>query len=127
MAMSRQQTILVVDDQDVILEFMAELLFDAGYAVETATSGEMALRRIPEVGPDLLITDFSMPGMDGWQLVQAIRLLPVGQNLPVIVMSAGNRLPFDAANLDHQTAFLAKPFTIGALLEMIERLIGPAL
>jgi CheY-like chemotaxis protein len=124
MAMSRQQTILVVDDQDVILEFMADLLLEAGYAVETATSGAMALKRIPEIVPDLLVTDFSMPEMDGWQLVQAIRQLPARQNLPIIVMSAGTRLPFDAANLDYQTAFLAKPFTIGALLELIERLSG---
>lgn len=123
MAMSRRQTILVVDDQDVILDFMSELLVDAGYAVETASSAVKALERIQQARPGLVITDFSMPGMDGWQLVQAIRALPFGQDLPVVVMSAGSRLPFRSADLDPRMAFLAKPFGIEALMQLVQSLL----
>lgn len=126
MAKSRQQTILVVDDQDEILEFMVDLLIDAGYTVETATNGVKAVERFQAVEPDIVVTDFSMPEMDGWQLVQAIRSLPAGQTLPIIVMSAGNRFPFRSVYLDHQTGFLAKPFGIDQLLQLIERLLDAA-
>lgn len=126
MTTSKRQTILVVDDQQVILDFMADLLVEAGYAVETASSGVKALERMREIRPDLVITDFSMPGMDGWQLVLALRALPFGRDLPVIVMSAGTRLPFRAAEMGPRLAFLSKPFGIEALLQMMQSLFDAA-
>jgi CheY-like chemotaxis protein len=121
--MSRQQSILVVDDQDVIIEFITLLLLDAGYVVTTATNGMTAIQRFQEVEPDLVVTDVSMPGMDGWQLVQVIRSLPRGNSIPVILMSAGTRLPFSEEDLDAQTTFLQKPFSIEALLDSVERML----
>jgi CheY-like chemotaxis protein len=70
-----------------------------------------------------VVTDLSMPGMDGWQLVQSIRSLPFGQSLPIIVMSAGTRLPFGSADLEPRTAFLAKPFALGALLQLMRSML----
>ena len=123
--MSRQRTIMVVDDQDIILDFIEDLLIDAGYAVQRARNGGEALERITHLRPDLVLTDFAMPGMDGWQLIQAIRALPFGHDLPIILMSAARHFPFTAADFDEWTAFVGKPFAMNDLLGQIARFLDP--
>jgi CheY-like chemotaxis protein len=119
-----RSTILVVEDQDIILEFLELLLIDLGYDFLAATNGKVALERIQTTPPDLVISDFSMPGLNGWQLVQAIRALPAGHHLPIILMSAGRAFPFTPADLDERTAFIAKPFAIADMQTLIEHLLG---
>ncbi len=66
--------LLVVDDLDLVLEFAANFLEQAGYEVLTAHSAEAALKILSEqtVPVDLLFTDYTMPGQNGWQLIQAV-------------------------------------------------------
>jgi response regulator NasT len=66
-------TILTVDDDDLILRFLAEILTSVGYRVIAATSGEKALETILELEPDLAIIDVNMPGMNGLELAQKLR------------------------------------------------------
>jgi DNA-binding NtrC family response regulator len=79
-------TVLVVDDHRASAEALAELLQDAGYAAEIATSGEEALARVREAGPDVVVTDLRMDGLDGLGLLRASRL--VDPDLAVIVVTA---------------------------------------
>ena len=67
--------VLVVDDLDLVLEFAASFLKQAGYEVLTATSAEAALKLLAEQTQpvDLLFTDYTMPGQNGWQLIQVAR------------------------------------------------------
>lgn len=60
----------------------------AGHSVRLAASGEEAVVAVREQEFDLLITDIQMPLMDGWQTVKAIRQLPNGRSLPVVVFTA---------------------------------------
>ncbi len=117
-------TILLVDDQEIIVEFVELLLTDEGYVVVTARNGQEALQLIQTARPDLVITDFAMPGLDGWQLLQALRALPFADRLPVIIMSANRLFPYSASELGPRTAFLAKPFSIDDLLRLIEHFLG---
>lgn len=66
--------LLVVDDLDLVLEFASSFLRQAGYEVVTANSAEAALEIIAASGEpfDLLFTDYTMPGQNGWQLIQAV-------------------------------------------------------
>jgi two-component system cell cycle sensor histidine kinase/response regulator CckA len=66
--------LLVVDDLDLVLEFAANFLEQAGYEVLTAHSAEAALKILSEqsVPVDLLFTDYTMPGRNGWQLIQEV-------------------------------------------------------
>jgi two-component system sensor histidine kinase/response regulator len=118
---------MVVDDQDIILEFMLALLADAGYDVDTALNGKLALERIGQVRPQLIISDVEMPELNGWQFVQAVRKLPDCRTLPVILTSAGGRLPFALTDLDAWTVFLAKPFGIEEMLALVQRLLSSPL
>jgi DNA-binding NtrC family response regulator len=64
-----------VDDLDLVLEFAASFLKQAGYEVLTATSADAALKLLSEQTEpvDLLFTDYTMPGQNGWQLIQTAR------------------------------------------------------
>ena len=79
--------ILLVDDQPVLVALMSEFLSGEGYDVTTHTDGLTALRQMLEVRPDLVITDFSMPGMDGGALLTAMRENAYLGDTPVLVLS----------------------------------------
>jgi two-component system chemotaxis response regulator CheY len=85
----KSQTILLVDDSDMVLRLASILLKKAGYTVINATNGEEGLNKLDGQEIDLLITDLNMPEMDGIALIQAMRKVPYYRFLPAILfMSA---------------------------------------
>jgi CheY-like chemotaxis protein len=115
------KAILIVDDEFGIVDSLAEVLSEEGFAVSTASNGKDALRRIAEQRPDLILMDYMMPVMDGAETLQAIRNDPALRDLPVLLMSSVPK-----ANLPAQcapTGFLRKPFDIDALLSMLATLL----
>src|SRR5438045_3070786 len=80
--------ILVVDDQPDCSEPMARLLDLCGFVAGVAGDGRAALEMLEEFGPDLILLDLSMPGMDGFDFLRVLRGMPKWANLPVIVFSA---------------------------------------
>lgn len=118
--MDEQAHILVVEDESGILTSL-QLLFELeGYRVSTASNGRQALQCLQERVPDLVLTDYVMPYMDGGQLISAMQAHPQWKSLPIILMSA--MLPA-GARPEEADAFLSKPFQIDALLELVERLL----
>lgn len=80
-----QKRILLVDDEPSIRFVLTAILEQAGYAVETAEDGFIALRKIQQAMPDLVITDLRMPNMNGFELLSVIRTR--FSQLPTIVIS----------------------------------------
>jgi DNA-binding NtrC family response regulator len=115
--------VLIVDDEPSIRDVMATLLLDAGYSVQTAADGQIALEIIDLAPPDLIITSVMMPQLDGWALLD--RLHERNPSLPVILMSAGDwiRRRRTTPIPDH-AVFLGKPFAVEKLLELVVRLTG---
>ena len=116
--------ILVVDDEPSLLDVLTSLLTDEGHTVQTAPNGRVALEKIADDLPDLLITDVMMPDLNGWMLLAAVRERTPA--LPVIVISAVDRPEVRQREFfitDH-TVFLRKPFHVEALLTLVERLLG---
>ena len=72
-ALSVKRRILVVDDDPILLQFLAEVLGHAGYDTVAASSGEAALKEIAEREPDLALLDITMPGMSGLELAQHLK------------------------------------------------------
>jgi DNA-binding response OmpR family regulator len=73
--MSRLHTILLTDDEPDLREVVAETLAEAGYAVLTATDGHDAVRVLSENWVNLLITDVTMPGIDGFELARQAKVM----------------------------------------------------
>ena len=117
------KTILLIDDESSIVEVLARLLEDEGFALLTASSGRAALERVTERVPDLIITDEMMPLMRGSDLFRALRKLPALLDVPIILISAVAMAT--AADLPW-AARLSKPFEFDQLLREIRRVLRKA-
>ena len=80
--------VLVVDDEVGIANLLADVLSDEGHRVMVAANGHEALKRAEEERPDLVITDFMMPVMDGAQLMKAMADHTDLKDVPVFLMSS---------------------------------------
>jgi two-component system KDP operon response regulator KdpE len=125
------KTILLIDDDPVLLELVANQLQTAGYRAQRASDGPAGLQLAAESKPDLVVLDVMMPGMDGWELCKQLR---EKSPVPIIMLTAkseeidklrGFRLGVDD--------YVTKPFSfaellarIGAVLARAERGAGSA-
>jgi CheY-like chemotaxis protein len=118
---SNLKTVLVVDDEPVLRTIVREILHEEGYAVIEAADGRVMLEIMARVRPDLVLMDVMMPGIDGREAYQQLRSNPEHRDVPVVLMSAGVR----PIRLDPSIAgFMAKPFDLTQLIELVTRLIG---
>ncbi len=79
--------ILIIDDDRIILELLQDYLNQLGYAVAVATSGPEGLKLAKKLRPDAILLDVTMPGMDGWQVLSALKSDPLLSDIPVIMAS----------------------------------------
>ena len=114
------QTILLVDDDRSILIAWRRLLQLNGYRVETASDGGSGLAMANGVHPALVITDRSMPGMDGIDFCRQLRREPKLAGIPVILTSA-DEIALGAPIWDE---FWQKPVPIETMLASIRRLVA---
>ena len=108
-------TILIVDDERHIVEVLAGLLEDEGYAVRRAYDGEAALRAVEAAPPDLVLSDAMMPRLGGVELAR--RLISLG--IPVVLMSSAVADPGLPG-----VAFVSKPFDLEQILTVAGDLLG---
>lgn len=115
-------TLLVVDDNKIARERLAECLVHRGYSVVTAFDGSEAVR-LMQTGcePHLIVTDVDMPILDGNDL---IRWLVANQKtIPVIVVT-GWQASFDQSLAGHIAELVQKPFDVNELSAIIEKVLG---
>jgi CheY-like chemotaxis protein len=118
------QTILVVEDENSVADILIDLLEGEGYRVLLASSGEAALTRLKSVQPDLILSDIMMPFIDGISMCRTIQHSPkykAKSETPVVLMSAVGESA--ARNKCRYEAFIAKPFMLDELLEVVERIL----
>ncbi len=114
------ETILVVDDENLVLTMADTLLTEYGYRVLTAISGQkaMAILSRGDTRVDLIITDLVMPGMSGRELAERIRALDPAAR---ILTTSGYVMPSDKQN---GIAYLQKPFTSRELLSKVRQALN---
>lgn len=120
------RTVLVVDDEFGTAEVLVAALEDAGYRVLTAANGRRALERLEQHKPDLVISDFMMPLMDGAAMVTAMRASSSLRDIPVIMMSAAPESALRRQLEGGYTIFLRKPFRMPALLQAVRSIFDGA-
>ncbi|MFY1830157.1 response regulator [Myxococcus fulvus] len=111
--------ILLVDDDSTLLEIYTEALQGQGWEVASARDGEMALALAQALPPDLILTDVSMPGMNGLELCRHLRADETLRHVPRIVHSSMERL----ASLSGDV-FLRKSGDLTELLACITRCLS---
>ena len=115
--MSEHQRILVVDDEPQITRVLRTTLSSQGYDIRAANDGETALEIMKDWTPDLVITDLSMPNMDGLELCRRLR---AGTQIPIIVLSVRGEEKSKVQALDAGADdYVTKPFGFEELLARI--------
>ena len=113
--------ILVVDDDPAIRDVVQDILEMSDYTVETAANGAEALEHIRRNPPAAVLLDLMMPVMDGWEFLRLCRREQPCAPVPIAVMSAARDASAVVDELGAQ-AFLAKPFELDAVLDLVDRL-----
>jgi CheY-like chemotaxis protein len=116
--------VLVVDDSPLVLTVLQNVLEQAGFHVVLASSAADGLARVLESVPDIVVTDSIMPGMDGFELIRALRSDPMTAQTPVIMLtSASADDPQFARREAPPDAFVSKSADFQPLLTEIRRLL----
>jgi two-component system chemotaxis response regulator CheY len=119
--MSRQKTILAVDDSLTIRELINFVLGNAGFKVVLAEDGVEGLDRLERLKPDVIITDVNMPRLDGLSFIERIR---DGQakGTPILVLTTESEPAMKArAKAAGATGWIVKPFNPVQLVEAVQR------
>ena len=115
--MNEHRRILVVDDEPQITRVLRTSLSSQGYDIRVANDGETALEIMKDWTPDLVITDLSMPNMDGLELCRRLRL---ATKIPIIVLSVRGEEKTKVQALDAGADdYVTKPFGIEELLARV--------
>jgi two-component system KDP operon response regulator KdpE len=115
--MADRPHILVVDDEPQITRVLRTSLSAQGYDIRVANSGEMALEIMKDWSPNLIITDLSMPSVDGIQLCRTVRAT---SQVPIVVLSVRDREQQKVEALDAGADdYVTKPFGMNELLARV--------
>lgn len=114
------KTILVVDDEPVIIELLQVNLKLEGYDVITAANGQEAVEKAAKNKPDLVILDIMMPKMDGWTARAELLKDPATSDVPVIFLTArAQQADLKRGQESNVAAYITKPFDPSELLSII--------
>ena len=124
--MNKDIKILIVEDFSAMRSILKNLLRELGFnRIAEADDGETALPMLKAGGFDFLITDWSMPGMDGLTLLKTVRADDELENLPVLMVTAEAKREqiIDAAEAG-VSGYIVKPFTAATLKDKIEKIFS---
>ncbi len=97
-------TVLIVDDTPANLDLLQKILANKGLSISVAPNGEVALKIVSSIMPDLILLDIMMPGIDGFETCKKLKSDPITKDIPVIFLSAKS-----------ETADIVQGFLVGGL------------
>jgi len=113
------ELVLIVEDEFAIAELMEMALIDGGFRVVMAANGRQGLQCLAQGPlPNLVISDFMMPVLDGAGLLHAMRATEAHRDIPCIIMSSVPEASV-RAHIDGYAGFIRKPFRIGELVQLV--------
>jgi CheY-like chemotaxis protein len=119
------ETVLVIDDSPTILKVVQLVLSKAGFTVQTAADGEEGVRRAKETRPSMILLDFVMPKMNGYQVCRALADSSDLKDVPVVLMSAkGDQVGERFVKVMGIVDYITKPFSPEAITAVVHHTIG---
>lgn len=127
-APAARRRVLVVDDEASLLRLyeLEMQSWDLDLEIVKAGNGFEALIRIGEQRPDILVSDLSMPGMDGFRMIRTLRGDPAYTNMAIIVVSGLDRSTVRTMGLPDDVPFFPKPAPFADLRRAVEGALAPA-
>lgn len=117
--------ILIVEDSPSVLAILEDMLTELGYAVTTATNGQQACQLIEAEKYNLIITDLSMPVMDGIEFVKTAKLMPNCKFVPIVMLSSeDDEAKIAEAKSVGISTFLRKPVKEIQLKTILQVVLG---
>jgi CheY-like chemotaxis protein len=120
-----KKTVLIADDDQIIIKLLQVNLEMEGYEVITAEDGQDAVEKAQRKTPDLIILDIMMPRLDGWSARQELLKYPALRDVPVIFLSARAQQADLRKGYEAGVAeYITKPFDPVDLLDVIEQILA---
>ena len=120
-------TVLVVDDEDDVLNLLRVVLERDGHRVLTASDGQSALTLAYDERPDAILLDIMMPGMDGWQVLRALKAEERTRAIPVAMVSARTEGREKIIGLQEGAVrYIEKPFSTAAVVSEVRSILEKA-
>ena len=116
--------VMIVDDDPSIVVALEFLMEQNGYDVQVARSGEEAIESIPKFQPDLILLDIMLPGIDGYEVCEILRLKPEWRNIRVVFLTAkGSEEDIARGLVLGADAYIVKPFTNQKVVDTVNGLL----
>ncbi|MFC1680059.1 response regulator [Elusimicrobiota bacterium] len=120
-----EKTILIVDDDESILDLLEHVVRKEGFRVERAADGQEALQKIEAQAPDLIVLDFMLPGMGGFEVVKELQMGDA-RGTPVLVIT-GRRIDRQTVDMIRQESnvkeYLEKPIKPAVLATLLHKIL----
>ena len=117
--------ILLAEDEDVLRMLVVDSLEDEGHDIDEASDGMEALDYVKRYEYDLILMDYMMPGMTGWEVIKEIRQMPEKRKVKILMLSAKSQKSDQEQVLQEGADyFMAKPFSPLALVNRIEEILS---
>lgn len=115
--------ILIIEDDKFLRELIAQKLSKEGFEISEAVDGEKGLTKIKEGGPDLILLDLILPGIDGFEVLSKAKSDPKLSSIPVIILSnLGQKDEIEKGLKLGAVDYLVKAhFTLGEIIEKIKK------
>jgi two-component system phosphate regulon response regulator PhoB len=121
----KEKLVLLVDDDESILDLLEHVVKKEGFRVERAADGQEAIRKVEAVCPDLIVLDFMLPGLGGFEVLKELQIGDA-RTIPVVVIT-GRRIDRQTVEMVRQESnvkeFLEKPIKPVLLASMIHRIL----
>jgi CheY-like chemotaxis protein len=117
-------TLLIVDDEEMVRDTIADSLQGSGYVILHAPSGEAALGMVRAVRVDLILLDYAMPGMNGLEVVRRLKMDPETSRIPVVALTSATASVANELGRSGCVAFIPKPFEPAEFRQLIADIVN---
>ncbi|MBI1803514.1 MAG: response regulator [Ignavibacteriae bacterium] len=123
--MQKTPSIILIEDEDQQREVLHMVFESQGYSIRSVSTAEEALIHLDAAGPDLIVTDVKLPGIDGFTFCEQVREHAKFQNLPFVFITGYNDLKVIARVKDlGSVGYITKPYDIETLIDVVKKYIS---